>query len=219
MTERDNPFDTTIWDPANPEQAIEDTLHGPSVVLEMLAVPPMPLGDGTYYQFGGFYVAGTVYFDAQNQPIHMIGAQRSLSEIRREMLQLEEWRDASAKGDDALVELEASRQNERMKSTGVAHCYKPSDVCVGGKRIDQCETAESMLGALSMVADKISQQGTKGGRRQWHAVEWLGKTCASCSLECGVAVETRDGVPTGTTRFTNMKPLPQIRSIHINAIR
>jgi hypothetical protein len=56
MSDPDNPFDTSIPDPFDPEQMVEDPLHCPSAVHRLLEIPDMPLGNGTYYQPGGFYV-------------------------------------------------------------------------------------------------------------------------------------------------------------------
>src|SRR5688572_4014220 len=105
----------------------------------------MPLGDGTYYQPGGFYVLGTVYFDAKGQPIYRIGSARGMSSVMREMRDLEEWRETSRLGEDALTALEAQRQRARLGSRGVAYAFKLSDVCGGGKRLDQCDIAKAMV--------------------------------------------------------------------------
>jgi hypothetical protein len=205
MPAPENPFDKTIWDPVNPEHAIEDPLHGPSTVEGLLSTPPMPRGDGTYYQAGGFYALGSVYVDAKGQPIYLIGLGRSTSAIRREAYELEEWRESSLAGEEALTALEAQRQQERLAANGVAHAFKPSDVCAGGQRLEDCETASSMVEAANTYANKIEEGGGKG--RMWNIPAWLGKTCAACTLHCEVAVQTQDGKPTGITRFSNARPL------------
>jgi hypothetical protein len=203
----DNPFDQTIWDPIDPEHAIEDPLHGPSAVGGLLEIPPMPLGNGTYYQAGGFYAAGTVYFDAKDQPVYRIGSARSISDIMREMRDLEEWRETSRLGEDALTALEAQRQQMRLGKTGVAHAFKLSDVCGGGKRLDECETASSMVQAAQESGSSTERPKVPGEGRMWNTLAWLGKSCGSCSLNCEVAYETYDGEPTGITRFSNTRPL------------
>jgi hypothetical protein len=53
--------------------------------------------------------------------------------------------EADCADDDALTALEAQRQRERLGRTGVAHAFKPPDVCGGGKRLDECETAIPMV--------------------------------------------------------------------------
>lgn len=204
--ENSNPFDRTIWDPVDPEYAIEDPLHGPSAVEDLLAIPPMPLGDGTYYQPGGLYTFGTVYVDAKDQPVHRIGSARGMSDIRQEMRDLEEWRATSRLGEDALAALEAQRQRIRLESHGVAHAYKPSDICGGGKRLDQCDTASSMVQAAQKFAN-TQRAPAPGEGRMWNTLAWLGRSCASCSLSCAVAYETYDGKPTGVTRVSNSRPL------------
>ena len=100
-----NPFDQTIWDPVNPEQAIEDPMHGPSAVYSMLQTPPMPRGDGTYYQPGGYYAIGTPLFDALGKPVHTIGHSTTGSQTIRDVLALNEWVEASRDGEDALKDL------------------------------------------------------------------------------------------------------------------
>jgi hypothetical protein len=207
--ENSNPFDNTIWDPIDPEHAIEDPMHGPSAVEGLLETPPMPLGDGTYYQPGGFYAVGTTYFDAKGQPVYRIGSARGTSSMMREMRDLEEWRETSRLGEDALTALEAIRQQARLGKTGVAHAFKSSDVCGGGKRIDECETASSMIDAANESAAKVAEQTKAPGEgRMWHTLAWLGKTCGSCALNCEVAYQTYNGEPTGITRFSNTQPWP-----------
>jgi hypothetical protein len=205
--ENDNPFDQTIWDPVNPEHAIEDPMHGPSAVGGLLSTPPMPRGDGSYYQSGGFYAFGSVYIDARDQPIYVIGLGRTTSAIRREAYEFAEWRQASQTGEEALTALETRRQQARLDANRVAHAFKPSDVCGGGKRLENCETASTMMEAASAYADSIGEEGDGGKGRMWSTLAWLGKTCATCSLHCEVAVQTQDGKPTGITRFSNARPL------------
>ncbi len=206
MSTPENPFDKTIWDPINPEHAIEDPMHGPSAVGDLLQTPPMPRGDGTYYQAGGFYAFGSVNVDAKDQAIYIIGLGRSASAIRSEALELEEWRRASQEGKEALTALEARRQQERLAANGVAHAFKPSDVCAGRQRLEDCETASSMVEAANTYTDTMGEEGSGSGR-MWHVPAWLGKTCTSCSLHCEVAIQTQDGKPTGITRFSNARPL------------
>ena len=54
-----NPYDQTIWDPANTEHAIEDPFHGPEAVAGLLSIPPYRNSDGSFYVFGASYVCGT----------------------------------------------------------------------------------------------------------------------------------------------------------------
>ncbi len=205
MSESDNPFDQTIWDPAHPEHAIEDPLHGPSAVHDMLEVPSMPLGDGTYYQPGAYYAVGTPLFDAKGDPIYRIGTARSTSAVTREALEVDEWIDASRQGEEALTALEAKRQQERLERTGLAHSFKPSDVCAGGQRLEDCDTARSMVGAAQEHASR-SRDEALGEGPLWNTLAWLSKSCGTCALSCEVAIQTRDGKPTGITRFTNTRP-------------
>ena len=64
----EDPFDKTIWDPIDPEQALEDPFHGPEAVMGLLSIPPYRNADGTYYVFGGSHISGTCTFDAEGRP-------------------------------------------------------------------------------------------------------------------------------------------------------
>jgi hypothetical protein len=159
MSEPENPFNRTIWDPVDPEHAIEDTLHGPTAVHRQLQVPPMPRGDGTYYQAGGFYTLGSVYLDALDRPLDEIGVARSTTPLIREALAFAEWRLANIEGEAAATALEARRQQERLERYGVAYAFKPSDVCAGGQRLEDCQTAGPMVDAAREWADRIGEEG------------------------------------------------------------
>jgi len=93
--ENNNPYDSTVWDPFDPERAIEDHMHGPSAVHDLLTTPPMPLGNGTYYQPGGYYAVGTVYFDAKGQPVRRAGNVSSMLDPELETRDVHEWIEAS----------------------------------------------------------------------------------------------------------------------------
>jgi hypothetical protein len=205
MSTPENPFDSTIWEPGG-EHAIEDPLHGPSAVHEMLETPPMPLGDGTYYQPGASYAVGTPYFDVKGEPIYRIGVARSTSAVMREALAVTEWAEAAREGEEALTALEARRQRERLEQTGVTFAFKPSDVCAGGQRLDECGTAQTMISAAQERAAIMTEQ-RPGEGTMWTTFARLGKACTACALQCEVAVQTQDGVPTGVTRFANSRPL------------
>ena len=211
-----NPFDTSIPDPFAPEQMIEDPMHGPSAVHGMLEIPEMPLGDGTYYQPGGFYAVGTPYFDASGQPVYRIGSARTTSALMREIRDLDEWREASQLGDEFLTALEGQRQRQRMDKTGVAHAFKPNDVCGGGKRLSECETAATMIQGAKDIATNVDQPSTSGEDPIWNVPIYLSRTCGSCALSYQVAYQTKGGVPTGITRFTTARPLDDINVIHID---
>lgn len=99
MSAEDNPFDKTIWDPEDPEQAIEDPFHGPTAVHELLKIPPMKLADGSYHVFGGYYLCGTNSFDAEGRPFIKFKAGVSTAEMFREATELGQWADAFRKGE------------------------------------------------------------------------------------------------------------------------
>jgi hypothetical protein len=189
MSTPENPFDSTIWEPGG-EHAIEDPLHGPSAVHEMLETPPMPLGDGTYYQPGASYAVGTPYFDVKGEPIYRIGVARSTSAVMREALAVTEWAEAAREGEEALTALEARRQRERLEQ----------------RRLDECGTAQTMISAAQERAAIMTEQ-RPGEGTMWTTFARLGKACTACALQCEVAVQTQDGVPTGVTRFANSRPL------------
>ncbi len=181
-------------------------MHGPSAVHSLLKIPEMPLGDGTYYQPGGFYAVGTPYFDANGQPVYRIGSARSTSALMREIRDLDEWREASQLGEKFLIALEGQRQRRRMADTGAAHAFKPSDVCGGGKRLSECETAESMIQGATEIAANTNRPSTSNEGQIWNVPQHLSRTCGSCALSCQVAYQTNDGAPTGITRFTTARP-------------
>lgn len=216
MSNPKNPFDTSIPDPFDPRQIIEDPMHGPSAVHNLLEIPEMPLGNGTYYQPGGFYAVGTPYFDANGQPIYRIGSARSTSALRREIRDLHEWQEASQLGEEFLTALEAQRQRQRMDRTGVAHAFKPTDVCGGGKRLSECETAEPMIQEAKEIAAKAGQPKNPDEGQIWNVPLRLSRTCGSCALSCQIAYETNDGTPTGITRFTTARPLKDADVIRID---
>jgi hypothetical protein len=167
----------------------------------------MPLGDGTYYRAGGYYTLGSVYVDAADRPVYTVGLPRSSAEIKREALALQEWQQAYQQGgEDALTALEARRQQTRLERKGVAHAFRPTDVCAGGKRLTACDPAVAMTEAASAYVGNAIAKGEAGSGRRWDILTWLSRTCATCSLHCEVAVQSHDGTPTGITRFTNTNP-------------
>ena len=93
-----DPFDDTVWDPINNEQAIEDPLHGPEARMQLLSIPPMPTKDGSFYVFGGSYVCGTNYFDAKGKPFVRIGA-GSTADFMREVRTTSAWVDRYTAGE------------------------------------------------------------------------------------------------------------------------
>ncbi len=99
MTTPENPFDQTIWDPIDSEQAIEDPIHGSESVLRRLATPPMPLLDGTYHVFGGYDLIGTCTFDANGKPFHKLSVISSPMDTLREVQMMEDWLKKVEEGD------------------------------------------------------------------------------------------------------------------------
>lgn len=207
MYSSENPFDQSVWDPANSEQAIEDPLHGPSAVFDMLQVPAMPLGDGTYYQPGGFYAMGSVRTDALGKPIWRVNSAASIQQTIREQQDVSEWLSAFGRGEDALIELEAGRQRDRLETHGVAHSFKDTDVCGGGKPVRDCDTATELCSAAQEYSEQTSSDPARQGEGNlWTELAWLSKRCGSCALSCSVAMQTYVGKPTGIVRFSNTKP-------------
>ncbi len=112
-----NPWDTSIPDPVDPEgPMIEDPWHGPAAVQRMLDVPPMPLGDGTYYRAGGFYTQeGSVYVDPLDRPVKFFGRVRSTSAFMREVKDFEEWRLANKEGEYAATITRSPKATEAYR--------------------------------------------------------------------------------------------------------
>ena len=99
MTREDDPFDKTIWDPNDPEQAIEDPFHGPSATIELLSIPPFRNEDGTYYVFGGTHLpCRTCDFDAEGKPFVKIKTAGDPS-FMREILEHQKWVEAHYAGE------------------------------------------------------------------------------------------------------------------------
>jgi hypothetical protein len=206
-----NPWDQTIWDPINPEHAIEDPMHGPSAVHSLLQNPAMPRGDGTYYQTGAFYAHGTPYLDSQDRPVFQIGSTHMAS--MTEGIELQEWLTTYREGgDNALTELEATRQQSRLEETGFAHCFKPSDVCPGGKRLNNCKTGSA---AYDTAQEWVENQEKPGEGTLSNVLAWAGAKCAECSVSCEVAIKTIDGKP-DETRVSFYEPDPNIPVIFLD---
>lgn len=211
-----NPFDRTVWDPANPERAIEDPFHGPSAVHEMLNIPAMPLGDGTYYQPGGSYAFGTNYVDSRGQPIEGIRIM-SAGDAGLGGFDLVEWVEAYQASEEELTALEARRQQQRLEENGVTHAFKPSDVCGGGKKIEDCETASGAFEIAEVWGNVNSKpEPVEGEGVIWNVLPQLSGECGECALSCEVAVKTVDG-QAQEMRFSNIRPNPDIPVLVIEA--
>jgi|AntRauTorckE6833_2_1112554.scaffolds.fasta_scaffold39528_2 hypothetical protein len=206
-----NPWDQTIWDPINPEHAIEDPMHGPSAVHQMLQTPAMPRGDGTYYQPGAYYTHGTAYVDSQDRPVFPVGG--STMAGMREGFDLQEWLEAHSEGGEALTTLEAKRQQTRLEKTGFAHCYNTSDVCPGGKKLEDCETGYTAYQAGQEWAAKNDQEKPGDGILS-NVLAWAGSKCVECSVSCEVAVKTVDD-ESQETRVSFYKPDSNVPTIQI----
>jgi hypothetical protein len=206
-----NKWDRTIWDPINPEQAIEDTMHGPSAVYDMLQKPAMPFGDGTYYQPGALYAQGTAYLDSQGRPVYHPS---STAAQRRESLAITEWYDAYQQGEETLVALEAARQQDRLRQHGIAHTFKPSDVCPGGSRLADCETGNTAYQAGQEWAAQQDTEKPQEGSIS-NVIGWAGSACTRCSVSCQVAVTTDHGIPQ-ETRVSFYRPDPTMQTIRLD---
>ncbi len=93
-----NPYDKTIWDPTDPEHAIEDPFHGPDAVLGLLAIPPLKQTDGSYYVFGASYICGTSTFDSEGRPFIEFKAGPT-SGFMRELEEHRKWIEAFNAGE------------------------------------------------------------------------------------------------------------------------
>ncbi len=191
-----NPWDQTIWDPLDPERAIKDPIHGPSAVQDMLQIPAMPRDDGIYYQPGAFYSCGTAYLDSHDRPVYPVGGLGVA--IMREAAALQEWFTAyNDGGEEALTVLEAARQNERLIRTGAVSCFKLSDVCPGGKKLEDCDTGSTAYEATEDWAVNNNEEQPVDGTVSTRLV-WIGGKCAECLLSCSAAVTTANGRPPET---------------------
>jgi hypothetical protein len=95
----ENPFDTTLWDPVDPEQAIEDPFHGPEATLRLLSTPPMPMKDGGYWVFGASSIVRTCTFDANGKPYIKFSAYSNSMEMMRFSQQITKWHEQLEAGE------------------------------------------------------------------------------------------------------------------------
>jgi hypothetical protein len=205
MPTPENPFDKTIWDPNDPEHAIEDPMHGPSTVHDLLNIPAMPLGDGTYYQPGGYYAFGTPYIDPKGRPVHRFSTAHGL-DFMRDTGELSEWTETARKGPEALTQLEASRQKERLEKQGYAFAFREEDACAGGKNVSDCVTASTMLKEAREYTEQDSGIGADIKEPTWVVPAQLSRRCGECALSCDIAIKYESGEATDEFRFTNTKP-------------
>lgn len=217
MSDPNHPFDYSKLDSFNRERTIEDPMHGPSAMHSILEVPEMPLGDGTYYRPGLGHISPD-HFDANGLPLkRVIGQLPNTSAKMRKASSWTEWADAYRQGGvPMLTVLEGRRQQERMEETGAAHALKPTDVCGGRKRLDECRLAELMIKEASEIAASAKPASTSNEGRIWNVPPQLSRKCGVCALTCQVAYETNDGTPTGITRFTTARPLGGMDVIRID---
>lgn len=199
-----------MTNPDNPEPAIEDPMHGLSAVSDPSRIPAMPLGDGIYYQLDRFYAVGNGYIDSRGESVYCVGTWAGGVDVLRGELDLQEWVQAYQEGGhDALTRLEATRQQERLARTGLAHCFKPSDVCPGGKRLEDCKTGSQVFSGAQAWAEKKTKTVPPTNRSETTTLGLLGGICGSCALSCEVAVTLQNGEEK-QTRVTFYKPDPNV---------
>jgi hypothetical protein len=189
-----NPYDKTIWDPIDSNWAIEDPLHGPSAMHQLLRKPPMPLGNGIYLSPGLYYMEGTIYEDSNEHPVYRIGESYSTTDFFKQLKDLEEWTNYSRLGEDVLTALEAQRQKKRMHKLGYASCFKATDVCPGGEKLIDCPTGRQAYRAGKEYAEKYSEYLPKQGNSETTLASGA-KKCTECSVSCEVAVIAENGEP------------------------
>jgi hypothetical protein len=217
MPEPLDPFDSTIWDPFDSEQAIEDPFHGPSAKLAQAQTPAMPLGNrhGEYYRPGAspWYTLGS-YFDPLGRPAEniYISTDGSLP-VHREH---REWINTYHQlGEPGLAALETSRQQKRLAETGLAFAFRPQDMCPGGKELQACEPGGRLLGvAREWIAKDHSPQPGEG--TVWNIPPKASDRCTGCSLSCEAAIKTVDGVPQyPRVTFVKLPELPGVERVSI----
>lgn len=192
----DEPYysDEPIPDSLDPERAAAASRH-------LKSFPAMPLGNGTYYQPGAFLDSETSYVDAFGQPVPRINIVETDNTGYRMGSELNEWMDAAAEGEEALIALEAKRQRQRLEANGIAASYKDADVCAGGKRRDACSTARTMVSA---VLEQVVGQQFGGSGESWEMITQP-LQCTDCQLLCCAAAQLYAGTATGVVRFINTR--------------
>ena len=99
------------------------------------------------------------------------------------------------------------------EKTGVAHCFKPSDVCPGGKRLEDCETGSATFDTAEEWV--VKQEEKPGDGTVSNVLAWAGRKCVECVVSCNVAVKTVNGNPE-ETRVSFYKPDPNIPVIPLD---
>ena len=95
----ENYRDHSVWDPIDPEQAIEDPFHGPNAILGLLSTPPMPLEDGSYWVFGASAFVRTCTFDHNGKPFIRFSAVSNPMDAIRFAQRMAEWNERVESGD------------------------------------------------------------------------------------------------------------------------
>jgi hypothetical protein len=105
MSSPEDPFDKTIWDPIDPEHAIEDPFHGPEALMTLLSIPPYKNEDGTFYVFGGSMLpCRTCDFDADGKPFVEIKSAAMSFNFMRQLEEHRKWIEAFNKGELPPIE-------------------------------------------------------------------------------------------------------------------
>lgn len=99
MTSFENERDLTVWDPNDPEQAIEDLIHGSEAILRCLDTPPMPLDDGTFWVFGASSFVNTCTFDGNGKPFIKLGFAIDPAVEMQQISRMKEWFDQIESGE------------------------------------------------------------------------------------------------------------------------
>lgn len=99
MSFEKNPFDKTVWDPIDKEQAVEDPFHGPEAILQLLSTPPMPMEDGSYWVFGASSFVHTCTFDRNGKPYIRFSVASDPMAAMRFGQQVTEWTERVTSGD------------------------------------------------------------------------------------------------------------------------
>lgn len=193
-------LDAKVYDPWDPEFGAGDPLREPSAQLGMLAMPPMPLGNGYYYKVGAFEEAETCLFDSRGRP--------TLGLITNHIVRMaHEWQAFyDEQGEQGTVALETHRQQQRLARYGVAFAYRETDVCPEGVLVRDCQVSDAVLGKAKELLPAFPEHRNHG--RMWSILTPtnVGATCLAGRVRCEQNTETIDGKTTGVVRLAYSQP-------------
>jgi hypothetical protein len=171
------------------------TLVPKTIDRTLVATPPMPLGDGTYFKEAGFYLADTNFFDSLGRPVLRQQTQK-LGNV------LMHWHNAFAfDGPAGTDRLEARRQQDRLSTQGVAYVFRLTDMCPEGVLATMCPASAASFETATQKAASDYCIGIDEPIWNTFGYDGFSHTCEASNTLCESAIQTQKGVPTGIVRL------------------